>query len=107
MSCGENTEKGEMKGDQTAADWITNGLIVAPEVGCHIEASVDGLGRTHFVAIPEPGTFGLFAGLGGALLFVRKKLSHNLPIFGGIDDPPLYPLAKRVVKWILSLLAFS
>ena len=62
-----------VNGDHTGADWITNGLIVAPEAGHHIEASVDGLGRTHFVAIPEPATIGLFAGLGGALLFIRKR----------------------------------
>ena len=63
-----------VNGDHTGADWIANNLIVAPEAGHHIEASVDGLGRTHFVAIPEPATFGLFAGLGGALLFIRKRL---------------------------------
>ena len=61
-------------GDHRGADWITTGKFFAPEAGHHIEAAFDsGSGRTFFEAIPEPGTFGLFAGLGGALLFIRRK----------------------------------
>ena len=64
-------------GDHTGADWIANNLIVAPEAGQFISASYDGgLNRTSFTAIPEPGTLGLFAGLGGALLFVRRKFRN-------------------------------
>ena len=63
-------------GDHTAADWITTGLIAAPGAGQSVVATFDSdSGRTFFEAIPEPATFGLFAGLGGALLFIRKRFT--------------------------------
>ena len=62
-------------GDHTGENWIDNNLIVAGEAGKSIQAVYDvNSGRTSFVAIPEPGTLGLFVTIGGGILFVRRKL---------------------------------
>ena len=61
-------------GDHTGENWISTELIVAGEAGKTILSSYDeGTGRTSFIAIPESATLGLFAMVGGGLLFVRRK----------------------------------
>lgn len=65
-----------VNGDITgsAATWVGTGMISATGIGESISYSYNGIDdRTEFTVVPEPATFGLFALMGGGMLWVRKR----------------------------------
>ena len=54
-------------------NWITGGQIVAGGGAGNVTSSFDG---TNTTVIPEPGTLGLVALMGGGMLFVRKRFKR-------------------------------
>jgi len=54
--------------------WTGNGSIVAINGGDSISYSYNGgTGQTEFTVIPEPATLGMFALMGGGMLWIRKR----------------------------------
>jgi len=60
-------------GDSTTLGW-ENSLITAVGAGDSIDVNLVG-GATEYTVIPEPATLGLFALVGGGMLWIRKRFT--------------------------------
>jgi len=64
-----------VNGDVTvaAANWVASGWIKASGAGESITYGYDGVNdRTEFNVVPEPATLGLFAMIGGGMVWIRR-----------------------------------